>query len=121
MSRVQKWFPHDILIILWTEVSTSLLELKSKSYLVVVDYTANLSDISLFPNKRSATIATYVKRILYQFIIRKNKRSDNGPEYIGKDYKLFAKQWDFKYNSAISPYPRSNWQIERTIQTIRKH
>ena len=46
--------------------------------------------------------------------------SDNGPEYIGNDYKLFAKQCDFKHDSYSSNYPKSNGQIEQTIQTIKK-
>ena len=108
MSRVPKRYPHDILNILWAEIGTSLLELKGKSYLAVVDYTANLFHISLFSNKRSATVVTPAKRILSKFKIRKNERSDNGPEYIGKGYKLSEKQWDFKYDSSSSHYPKSN-------------
>ena len=46
--------------------------------------------------------------------------SDNEPEYIGKDYKLFAKQWDFKHDSSSPHYPKSNGQIQRTIQMIKK-
>ena len=46
--------------------------------------------------------------------------SDNGPEYIGRDYKLFVKQWDFNCDSSIPHYPKSNGQIEQTIQTIKK-
>ena len=46
--------------------------------------------------------------------------SDNGPEYIGKDYKLFAKQYNFKHDSYSPNYPKSNGQIEQTIQTIKK-
>ena len=46
--------------------------------------------------------------------------SDNGPEYIGKDHELFAKQWDFKHDLSSPHYPKSNGQIERTIETIKK-
>ena len=46
--------------------------------------------------------------------------SDNGPEYFGKDYKLFVKQWYFKHDSSCPYNPKSNGQIERTIQTIKK-
>ena len=82
----------------WTKVGSNLFELKSKSYLVV-DYTTNFFDINLLPNKRSATIVTHLKRIS-KFGILKKALSDNGPEYIGKDYKLFAKQWNFEQDSS---------------------
>ena len=34
--------------------------------------------------------------------------SDNGPEYFEKDYKLFAKQWDFKYDSSCPLGPENS-------------
>ena len=37
-----------------------------------------------------------------------------------KDYKLFAKQWDFKHDSSSPHYPKSNGQIEQIIQMIKK-
>ena len=83
---------HDIPTTPWSKVGTDLFELKSKSYLVVVDYTTNFFDISLLPNKQSATIVTHVKRIFSKFGIPKKVVSDNGPKYTGKDCKLFAKQ-----------------------------
>ena len=46
--------------------------------------------------------------------------SDDRPEYIGKDYKLFLKQWDFKHDSSSPHFPKSNGQIEQTTQTIKK-
>ena len=98
----------------------TLFELKGKSYLVVVDYTTNVFDISLLPNKRSATVVTHTKRIFSKFKIPKKVVSDNGPEYTGKDYKLFAKQRDFKHDLSSPHYSKSNGQIEQTIQTIKK-
>ena len=72
--------------------------MKGKSYLVV-DYSTNFFDVNLLPNEQSATVVTHLKRIS-KFWILKKAVSDNGPEYIGKDYKLFAKQWDFKQDSS---------------------
>ena len=75
--------------------------MKGKSYLVAVDYATNFFDISLLPNKRSATIVTDTKRIFFKFGITMKVVSDNGPEYIGKDYRLFGRQQDFKHDSSI--------------------
>ena len=77
-------------------------------------------DISFLPNKRSATIVTHTKGFFSKCGISKKVASDNGPEYIRGDYKLFAKQWVFKHDSSSPHYPKSNGQIERTIQTIKK-
>ena len=114
MSRVPKSIKnespiaHDITTTLWIKVAPDLFELKGKSYLIAVDYTTNIFYISLFPNKRSATVATHTKRILSKFGIPKKVVSDNGPKYIGKDSKLFAKQWDFKHALFSPHYPTCN-------------
>ena len=60
-----------------------------------------LFDIILLPNKRSATIVTDTKRVFSKFGITTKVVSDNRPEYIGKDYKLLGRQWDFKHDSSI--------------------
>ena len=38
----------------------------------------------------------------------------------GEHIKLFAKKWDFKHITSSPYYPKSNGQVERTIQTIKK-
>ena len=111
---------HDIPTAPWTKVGTDLFELKGKAYLVVVDCTTNFFDISLLQNKRSATVVIHTKIIFSKFGIPKKVGSDNEPEYIGKDYKLFAKQWDFRHDSPSPHYPKSNGQVKRTIKTIKK-
>ena len=126
MSRVPKptkrWksTAHDIPTTPWTKLGTDLFELKGKSYLFVVDYTTNFFYIVLLPNKRFATVVTHTKKFFSKFEIPKKVVSDDRPEYIGKDYKLFLKQWDFKHDSSSPHYSKSNGQIERTTQTIKK-
>ena len=87
--------PHNIPTAPRTKVGTDLFELNGKSYLVAVDYTANFFDISLLLNKRSVTVVTHKKRTCSNFAFPKKVISYNGPEYIGKDYKLSVKQWNF--------------------------
>ena len=94
---------HDISTFPWTKLGADLFELKGKSHLVLVDYTTNFFDVSLFPNKRYATVVTHPKRIFSMFVIPKKVISDNGPEYIGKDYK---------HDSSSHDYPKSNGKID---------
>ena len=112
--------PHNIPDILWTKVGTDLFELNGKDYVIVVDYTTNFYDISQIPDKHSSTVVLHTKRIFSKFGIPKTVMSDNGPEYIGKAYERFSKQWDFAHDSSSLVYPESNGQVERTIQLVKK-
>ena len=104
----------------WTKIGTDLFELDAKDYLIVVDYTSNYFDISQLPNKKSSTVAVHTKRIFSKFGIPKTVMCDNGPEFIGKAYKNFSKNWDFEHDTSSPTYPESNGLVERTIQTVKK-
>ena len=90
------------------KLATDLFELKGESYLVVVDYTTNFLKIGLLLNKQSTFAVTHTKVIFPKFGIPKKVVPDNGPEYIGKDYKLFAKQWDFQQELSSPHFTKPN-------------
>ena len=62
----------------------------------------------------------HTKRVFSKFGIPKEVISDNGPQYISREYSKFAREWDFKHDSSSPEYPQSNGFIERTIQTVKK-
>ena len=117
-QRRETYIPHEIPEIPWTKVGTDLLEIFTKSYLIVVDYASNFFDISEIPDKRSSTVVLHTKRIFSKYGIPKEVISGNGPEFIGNAYRKFSKKWDFKHTTSSPVHPQSNGQVERTIQTI---
>ncbi|GBM97787.1 Retrovirus-related Pol polyprotein from transposon 297 [Araneus ventricosus] len=46
--------------------------------------------------------------------------SDGGPPFNSPDFDCFAKSWKFKHEKVSAQYPKSNGQVERTIQTVKK-
>ena len=96
------------------------MDKRRRPYLAIVDYTTNFFDISQFPDKLSSTVVIHVKHPSSKYGIPKVAISDNAPELTAIHSKLFRKQWDFKHTTSSPRYPKSNGQIERTIQTIKK-
>ena len=81
----------------------------------------NFFDISQLPDKLSTAVVIHAKHLFSKYGITKVVISDNGPEFTANTFKTFSKQWDFK-NTISSPHTsKSNGQIERTIQTIKKN
>ena len=95
-------------------MGTDLFRLKSKSYLIVVDYTSNFFDISQLLDKLSSTVVTHTKRTFSKFGIPKVVILDNGPEFKGEAYQKFSKTWDFQHLTSSRTYPENNGQVERT-------
>ncbi|XP_045541419.1 uncharacterized protein LOC123722901 [Papilio machaon] len=68
---------------------------------------------------RSDVIVNHLKNIFSRFGIPETVMSDNGPEFNSKEFRLFAREWNFKHITSSPRYPQSNGQVERTIQTIK--
>ena len=111
---------HEIPAIPWSKVGTDIFHLRGKPYLITVDYTTIFFDISQLPNRLSSTVVTHTKHLFSKYGIPKKVISDNGPEYTGRAYKIFTKKWNFKHITSSPYYSKSNGQVERTIQTIKK-
>ena len=114
-SEIQHEIPDNP----WTKVAMDLFELESKNYVIIVDYNTNYFDLSLIPDKRSSTVVLHTKRIFSKFGIPK-VISDNGLEFVGKAFKNFSINWDFKHITSSPHYPQSNGLVERTIQRVKK-
>jgi len=112
--------PHDIPSNPWFKVGTDLFFFKNKNYLIVADYHSKYFDISYLPNIEATTVVSHTKAIFARFGIPKEVVSDNGSQFTSSNYRVFAKEWDFKQTTSSPRYPQSNGFIERTIQTVKK-
>lgn len=45
--------------------------------------------------------------------------TDNGPQYMGRDFQLFVERWGIRHVSSSPHYPKSNGFIERHVQYIK--
>ena len=97
-----------------------IFHLGRKLYLAIVDYTTNFFNISQLPDKLSSMVVIHAKHLFSKYRIPKVVISDNVPEFTANTFKTFLKQWDFTHTTSSLHYPKSNGQIEKTIQTIKK-
>ena len=104
----------------WSKIGTDLFAMTGRDFVIVVDYTSNYFDLSMIPDKKSSTVVKHTKRIFSRYGIPKTVVSDNGPEFVGSAYQKFSEEWDFTHVHSSPNYPKSNGQIERTIQHVKK-
>ena len=46
--------------------------------------------------------------------------SDNGPQYISDEFKLFAREWDFEHKPADSYNSQANGKVEWAVKEAKK-
>lgn len=47
-------------------------------------------------------------------------RSDNGSQYLSREFATFASSYGFSHVTSSPRYPQSNRQVERMVQTIKR-
>ena len=111
---------HEIPATPWFKVGTDVFHLRGKDYIIVVDYNSNFFDISKMNDAQGPTVVTHTKQIFSRYGSPKEVISDKSPEFKSKEYKKFAREWDFEHNPSSPIYPESNGLVERTIQTVKR-
>ena len=103
------------------EVSIDFKDLSSKGYLLVItdDY-SRFPVVDVVQSTSTRVVITRLDKIFAEFGIPEVIRSDNGPLFNRRDFKNFAKTLGFEHQKITSLWPRSNGEVERFMQTIKK-
>ena len=82
---------HEIPDQPWVKIGTDLFSFDSKDYVIVVDYTSKLFEISCLPNTEASTVINHTKAIFSRYGIPREVVSDNGPNLLLMNTKNFLK------------------------------
>lgn len=103
----------------WQRIHVDYLEIKGQQYLLIVDSHSKWMEV--FP--MSNTTATATTNILLCLFARygypKEVVSDNGPQFVAKEFGLFLKERCIKHTLCPPYHPSSNGLAERHVQTFK--
>jgi len=111
--------PHELPKKPWEKVGTDLFQYKNENYLIIVDYYSKFPEICLLKTTSSKDVINHMKSVFARHGIPTVVMSDNGPQYISKDFKDFAISYNFRHITSSPRYPQSNGFVERSIQSIK--
>ena len=112
---------HDVPEEPWIKVATDLFTIYGKDYVIVIDYCSKYFEVALVKNPvDSPAVVKEMKKIFSRHGIPKIVFSDNGPQYTSREFKQFAKEWDFDHQFSSPYFPQSNGLVERKIQTVKR-
>uniref|UniRef100_H2ZXD0 Gypsy retrotransposon integrase-like protein 1 n=1 Tax=Latimeria chalumnae TaxID=7897 RepID=H2ZXD0_LATCH len=105
----------------WKEVSIDFADLPTGEYLLVIsdDY-SRYPVVDIVKPTSTQTVIPRIDKIFSKFGTPEIVKSDNGPLFHGREFKLFAKELGL-HHRRITPYwPRTNGEVERFMKTIKK-
>ena len=79
-------------------------------------------DYSLYPVHTTAykIVIPHFEKTFAEFGVPEVVRSDNGPTFNGKEFKVFANALGFKHCKVKPLRPRANGEVERFMRTLKK-
>ncbi|GAB1602716.1 uncharacterized protein K02A2.6-like, partial [Argonauta hians] len=103
----------------WQKVGMDLFEIKNQKYLIIVDYYSRWIEIAYMQTTTSASIVNHCKSIFARHGIPEVVISDNGPQFIAKEFLEFSHYFGFTHITSSPHFPQGNGEAERAVQTIK--
>lgn len=104
----------------WEEIAADLFEMEGKHYIVMVDYFSRFIEIKGLPDLSAKTTIERIKSVFAQHGIPLKVRTDNGPQFVAREFREFANAYDFLHITSSPRYPQSNGEAERAVQTAKR-
>ncbi len=105
--------------LLWEIISQELSTLEQRSYPVTVCHFSHWVEVDELMDTLSTTIVNKTKVRFARFGIPQVCHTDNGPQFVGKAYKEFAKEYDFNHTTSSPYHPQGNGRAEAAVKLVK--
>lgn len=103
----------------WQRIHIDFAEVKGQQFLIVVDsHSKWLEVFSMESTTATVTIAA-IRNLFARYGLPQVVVSDNGPQFISKEFKDFLKQNSVKHTLCPPYHPASNGLAEKHVQTFK--
>jgi hypothetical protein len=103
----------------WHTISTDLFSLDGKTYLIIADYYTKYPLVEELPTLSSRTVTEKTRKIFAMFGIPNTIISDNGPQFIGKEYQELIRKHSITHITSSPHHSQSHGFIERMVRTMK--
>ena len=111
---------HEIPSIPWSKVATDIFHFKSRSCLLVVDYTSRFPIVREIKSMSAQHIADHFRLISSEYGWPDTLVSDNGPCYVVEAFTNLMKEHAVNHITSSLHYLQSNGLAEKFVQIVKK-
>ena len=110
---------HEIPSVPWSKVATDIFHFKSRSYLLVVNYTSRFPIVREIKSMSAQYIADHFRLIFSEYSWPDTLVGDNGPCYVAKTFTTLMKEYAVNHITSSPHYPQSNGLAEKFVQIVK--
>lgn len=110
---------HEVPDLPFSKLAMDIAEIGPNIYLIVVDYFSKWIECVSMNAKTTSEVIRHLKTIFTTHGIPVQVVADNNP-FGSFQFKQFAQEWGFDVINTSPLYPRSNGQVERSVQVMKK-
>lgn len=104
----------------WSRVAADLFTLNSKGHIVLVDYYSDYIEVSPgLKDTKSPVIIKFLKQQFSRHGIPDVLVTDNGPQFVSKEFEAFTREWEFKHVSSSPNHAKSNGKAESAVKIAK--
>lgn len=104
----------------WNKIGMDLFEIKSRNYLVTIDYFSNYIEIDYLSKTSSAQVISIIKKHSSRFGIPTTIVSDGGPQFTSMEFRKFTEGWGISHITSSPNHQRANGKAESAVK-VAKH
>ena len=104
----------------WGRVASDLFHLYGKDYVVLVDCYSDFIEVEQLKDTTSTTLIQFLKTQFSRHGIPDCLVTDNGPQYVSKEFRHFTRDWEFKHVTASPHHPKSNGKAESAVKITKR-
>lgn len=111
---------HEIPSRPWEVIDIVLFQCEGRDYLITVDYMSSYFEVDRLDSKTAKGIIPKLNKHMARFGIPEKVVSDNGPPFSSREFREFAKAYQFKHATYSPLYPQSNGKVENAVKTAKR-
>jgi len=112
---------HDFPERPWQKLGIDIFTIENRNYLVTVDYYSQFFEVDYLSNDMtSATVISKLKAHFARYGIPEHIISDNGPQLVSKEFRLFTNKYNIKHDTSSPGNSQSNGEAEAAVKIAKR-
>ena len=85
--------------------------------MITVDYFSNFFEVDYLTSTTTTAVIKKLKEEFSRHGIPETVFTDNGPQFVCKEFREFSNEWEFEHLTSSPRYPQSNGKVENSVKT----